>query len=448
MNINNLLSRFGLSAGTINIFNNLAWAVLGKVVNLLSGLVVGIIIARYLGPKQYGLMNYVIGYVFLFQILSTFGLDNIEAREEARRPHDKDKIIGSALAIRLLFGFIAVALSVSTSFYLEADTYVTLLVLLYSSTVLFSANQVIRNYFFSIVQNEYVVKTEITTTVLGIFLKLFLLYIHADLPWFVFACAIDPLLVAIGYVIAYRSKVGDVSKWKFSYDEALYLCKEGLPLMLTSAAVIIYQRIDTVMIGQMVDQESVGYFSVASRFVEVLIYIPMILAQTIMPVLVKARKENEDEYRRRSQLFMNVSVWLSLICSGIMSLCAYPVIVLLFGESYLPAVVMLQVMSFKAASVALSNTAGAIIVTEGLQKWAILRDGLGCIVCILLNVWLLPIYGAIAACVTVIISNIVAGYIADALVPAYRHVFRMQTETLLVGWRDLRLSRVKNNLRR
>ena len=66
------------------IAQNLFWAVIGKVVTLASGLFVGIVIARYLGPEQYGLMNYVISYVFLFQTFAIFGLDAIEVREEAR----------------------------------------------------------------------------------------------------------------------------------------------------------------------------------------------------------------------------------------------------------------------------------------------------------------------------------------------------------------------------
>ena len=134
---------------------------------------------------------------------------------------------------------------------------------------------------------------------------------------------------------------------------------------------------------------------------------------------------------------MNISFWLSLIVSAIVSMLSYWLIRYTFGPAYLPAVAILQVMAFKAASVALSNTAGAMLVTEGLQHFAILRDGFGCIVCVILNYLLLPRYGIMGAAFVSIASNIAAGYLADAFVPAYRHLFVCQTKTLVFGWTEV-----------
>jgi O-antigen/teichoic acid export membrane protein len=186
----------------------------------------------------------------------------------------------------------------------------------------------------------------------------------------------------------------------------------------------------------MIDKSSVGFFSVAAKFTEVLIFLPMILAQTITPILVQARERSITEYQAKAQQFMNFSFWLSLFTSAFVSVIAYWLIRYTFGTAYLPAVALLQVMAFKAASVALSNTAGAMLVTEGLQRWAICRDGIGCVVCIVLNYLLLPRYGVIAAAFVSIASNIAAGYLADAFIPAYRHLFICQTKTLFFGWKD------------
>lgn len=428
---------FNLGSTRKTIASNVFWAMLSKITNLLSGLVVGIIVARYLGPEQYGLMNYVISYVFMFQTLSVFGLDNIEIREESKHQDLYNKIIGTSFVIRLITGSISIMLCIGTSLLMEADVTTTLLVAIYSSSIVFNSLIVIRNYFYSLVRNRYVAQAEITRTIICIGIKLLLLLLHAPLLWFIIATALDSLIVGIGFYTAYRHTIGRVSLWTFDAHYAVYLLRESLPLMLTSAAVIIYQRIDQVMIGRLIDKENVGYFSVASRFVEILIYIPMILSQTVSPLLTRARQNSAEEYIRKSQQFMNTSVWASLIASLLMSACAYWVVMLLFGQAYLPAVVILQIMSFKAVSVALSNTAGAMLVIEGLQKYAILRDGLGCIVCITLNLLLLPRYGVVAAGLVAIASNVAAGYLADALIPAYRHLFAMQTKALFTGYRDI-----------
>ena len=438
MGLSNYIARkLQLTKTKQTIVENIFWAVLGKMVQLLSGLLVGIIVARYLGPEKYGLMNYVISLVVLFQTFAIFGLDAIEVREEARGEKPIQTIIGTAFGLKVFFGMVFMVLVILTSLLMDADRYTTFLVAIYSFTIVLNSFSVIRNYFFAIVQNEYVVKTEITRTLISIGIKLLLLAIHANLTWFLVAYAFDGVLLASGFLIAYTKKVGSIRQWHFDAQYVRFLLKESFPLLLTSAAVIVYQRIDQVMIGQMIDKESVGYFSVASRFVEILIFIPMMLAQTITPVLVKARERNYEEYAAKAQTFMNLSVWLSFLASAIVAVTAHWVVKLTFGEAYMPAVIVLQIMAFKAASVALSNTAGAMLVTEGLQRYAIFRDSLGCVVCVVLNYLLLPRYGIIAAAFVAIASTVAAGYIADALIPAYRHLFIRQTRALLTGWQDL-----------
>ena len=434
--LSRLFQQLHLSKTKEAIVQNLFWAVLGKIVNLFGGLLVGIIVARYLGPEQYGLMNYVISYVFLFQTFALFGLDSIEIREEARGQKSYSTIIGTAFFLKLFFGCCCILVAITTSWLMEADSYTTLLIAIYSLVVVLNSLNVIRNYFTAIVQNEYVVKAEISRTLISIAIKLILLMLDANLTWFIVAYLFDFVLLGTGYVMAYRTKIGSLREWHFDMDYAKFLLKESFPLLLTNAAVIIYQRIDQVMIGNMIDKSSVGFFSVAAKFTEVLIFLPMILAQTITPILVQARERSITEYQAKAQQFMNFSFWLSLFASAFVSVIAYWLIRYTFGTAYLPAVAVLQVMAFKAASVALSNTAGAMLVTEGLQRWAICRDGIGCVVCIVLNYLLLPRYGVIAAAFVSIASNIAAGYLADAFIPAYRHLFICQTKTLFFGWKD------------
>lgn len=419
------------------IVRNLIWAVIGKIVTLFGSFFVGIIVARYLGPEQYGLMNYVISYVALFQILAIFGLDSIEIREESKHEQRFTTIIGTAFCLKVVFAIITMALVIVTSFIQEVDGYVTLMVCLYSLSMIANSFSVIKNYFTAILQNEYIVKSEIARTVISITFKIALLLLHASLGWFILATTLDTFILAGGYITSYKSKIGSIKQWKFDIDEAKHLLCESYPLMFTSAAVMIYQRIDQVMIGQMIDKEAVGFFSVASRFVDFLIYIPFILADTITPVLVKIREESENRYIERAQRFMNVTFWLSVIAACITSAVSYWLVLYLFSEAYIPSVPILQILAFKAAAVALSTTAGKLIIIEGKQKYAIFRDCFGCFVCVALNLYFLPIYGTIAAAIIAIISNIVAGYISDLFIPPYRKIFMMQTKTIFTGWTDL-----------
>ena len=435
--LQSLRQKWKLSKTKEAIVINLLWSFSGKVIALLGSLLVGIIVARYLGPSKYGLMSYIISYVMLFQAFAYLGLDSIEIREESRGSEPYQKIIGTAFGLKICAAIVFFIFVIGTALYMENDGYTIKLVGIYALTIVMNSFSVVRNYFTAIVQNEYVVKAEISRTVIGVFIKILLLLVHATLIWFVVAAMFDAVLLASGYYMAYRSKIGHLREWCFDHKYALFMLKESIPLMISGAALILYQYIDQVMIGNMIDKESVAYFSVANKFVEILIYIPMVLSQTIMPVLVSIREKSEEDYIRKGQLFMNISIWFSLLLSVVTSLMAYWIISLTFGQAYLPAIAVLQVLSFKTASLALSNTAGTMIVAEGMQRYTAVRDTMGCVVCICLNYVLLPRYGIMAAAWIAILSNVVAGYLSDIIIPSYRDIFMRQTKALLFGWKSI-----------
>ena len=359
-----LLKKFTqrLSDNRKKIFFNIFWAVTGKIVNMAGALFVGILVARYLGPSQYGLMNYVISYVTLFTVISNFGLDDIEIRELSKCPDNKNVILGTSFRLRLFFATLAFLMILITLYFYKTDIFTTYMILGYSLVLYTGCFNIIRNYFTSIVKNEYVVKSEIIRTVVGAGIKVLLLWIKAPLEWFIMAVIFDTILVAGGYLISYRKLVGKISEWKYDKKNSIYFIKESFPLVLSGAAVIVYQRIDQVMIGNMVDKESVGYFATAGKFLDLILFIPMVLTQTITPLLVRVKEKNEIEYEEKKKQFVSIIVWIAILLSVFISLIAYWLIYYTYGLRYLLAVPILQIMEFKKICMALSSYFGQIII--------------------------------------------------------------------------------------
>lgn len=425
-----------LSDSRKNIIKNLFWAILGKVVNVLGALFVGILVARYLGPSQYGLMNYVISYVTIFMVLSAFGLDNIEIRELSRKKGRENEILGTTFTLRIIFSLITLLLEIVTLIIYKADSYTTLLIIIYSISIFMSSFNVIRNYFTSIVQNEFIVKTEISRTVIGALIKIILLWHKAPLILFIIAAGFDTILVASGYVIGYR-KVGTIMEWRYNKSLVPFLLKESFPLLLSGAAIIIYQKIDQVMIGNMLDNKSVGFFATAGKFVDVVLYIPMVLAQTLTPLLVRVKETDLISYNIKKQQFLDIILWVSIILSLLTSLLAYYIIKFTFGSYYLAAVPILQIMVWKTVGMALSVSSGQLMIMEHIQKMSVIRNIVGCALCVILNYLLIPVLGIIGSAWVTIITVIVSGYIVNAFIPAYREIFKSQCKSVLWGWKSL-----------
>lgn len=427
----------GLSDNKKKVFANIFWAMTGKIVNMAGALLVGILVARYLGPSQYGLMNYVISYVALFTIISNFGLDDIEIRELSRQPEKKDFILGTCIRIRFCFALLAFLLIVVTLFIFKTDVFTTIMILVYALTLFTGCFNIIRNYFTSIVKNEYVVKSEISRTIIGACIKIVLLWIKAPLEFFIVATMFDTVLVASGYCISYKRTVGKMSNWRYDSSIVPFYIREAFPLVLSGAAVIIYQRIDQVMIGNMIDKESVGYFATAGKFLDLILFLPMVLTQTITPLLVKAKERDREEYESKKQQFVSIVVWVAILLSVFVSLFAYWLIHFTYGDKYLLAVPILQIMAFKTVGMALSSSSGQIIIMERIQKWAFIRNIIGCLICVGFNLLLIPRYGVIGSAWVTILTVTFTGCFANIFIPQYHKIMKIQLKALFLGWKEL-----------
>lgn len=433
--VDKILAKTSLSLNKSKVVKNVYWAAIGKVVHVICGLLVGVMLARYLGPEEFGVMNYVVSYVTLFTVFATFGLDGIEIRELSKSNATKDRILGTALILRLCFATATILLILITLWKFESDKYTCAMVVIYSLSLILSSLNVIRNYFTSIILNEYVVKTEITRILVGSLIKVVLLINHCSLTWFIIASTFDFLLVGSGYIYSYRKKVGSIFEWRFDASLAMMLIHNSFPLLLSGAAVIVYQRINAVMIRNMLDNSSVGVFSVAAKITELGVFIPIVIAQTVTPLLVKAHQEDEVRYKAKCKQFMDIMVWSSIAISLAMSIFAAPAIRILYGDAYISAIPVLQIMAWKTVFIGLTSASAQLIIIQGLQQYAVFRNLVGCCVSIGLNYILIPLWGTAGSAVALVVSIAFAGYFSHFAIRPYWHLVPIQTSALFLGWR-------------
>lgn len=437
MPIDRIINKLHISPTKAKILTNVLWAITGKIVTLLSTLVVGIFVARYLGPEQYGLMNYIISVVALFTVFATFGTTEIIIRELAKKDQPKDVILGSAFVVRLALAVVCLIAIGVYLFFSDETAETAIMIFIYASSIVFSCFDVIRFYFTSIVENEYVVKSEIFRTILGALIKTVLLLCHAPLVAFVAALAFDFVLLSSGYILSYRRKVGSIRKWRVDKAVIKTMLSTSFPLLLSSADMIIYQRIDQVMIGKMLDNEQLGYFSTAASFIGIATFIPSIMVQTVSPILIRKKKESEELYKTQSQKLMNITTWSTLLVSCFMSGFSYYIIRYTYGVEYLAAVTAMQILSFKAVGVALTVMGGQLIVIENIHQIAFIRNIMSCFVCVICNYLFIPRWGIIGSAWATIITVMFTGGFSNIFIPRYHHIFKMQCKALLCGWKDL-----------
>ena len=191
------------------------------------------------------------------------------------------------------------------------------------------------------------------------------------------------------------------------------------------------------MIGNMLDKAEVGYFATAGKFVDLIVFLPTVLVQTVTPMLIRAKENHPETYEAKKKTFVSVTTWTAIIMSLIVSLLAYWLIMYTYGEKYSPAIPVLQIMAFKAVGMALSASGGQIIIMERMQKWAFIRNVLGCVLCVALNYLLIPKYGIIGSASVTIVTVMFTGCFANVFIPCYHKVMKIQLYAIFMGWKEL-----------
>ncbi|TLD42264.1 MAG: Membrane protein [Candidatus Jettenia ecosi] len=388
-----------------NILANTGWLFIDKILRMGVGLFVGVWIARYLGPEQFGLYSYVIAFVSLFGAFATLGLDGIVVRDIVRYPSCKNEILGTAFILKLIGGIVTFLLIIGTIFFLHHhDDLIHWLAGIIAFGMIFQAFDTIDFWFQSQVQSKYTVYAKNAAFLLIALLKVVLIFIRAPLIAFAFAGLAEIILGAIGLTIAYKLHGYTPKTWWGNFSWAKKLLSDSWPLVLSGATIAIYMRIDQIMLGNMVGNEAVGTYSAAVRISELWYFIPTAIASSIYPTLIRAYHESEENFYHKLKIVMGYFFWGALLLSVIIASFSQGIIHVLFGDGYAEAAKILSIHIYSSIIVSMSIVFSQKYVIDGTVRVSLIGTIVGAISNIVLNLWFIKIYGPAGAAIATVIS--------------------------------------------
>ena len=415
---------------------NTGWLFGDKILRMGVGLLVGVWIARYLGPEQFGLMNYAMAIVALFGAVASLGLNGIVVRDLVQQPDGVNTTLGTAFLLQFIGGLAAFCLAViAISFARPDDDLSKMMVAVLSFVMVFKSTEVVKYWFESQVRSKYVVWVENTVFLILAVVKMGLILAQASLMAFVWAAFAEGLLVATGMLGVYAWRGGVLSVWRVRYSRAKILLKDSWPLILSGLAIMVYMRIDQIMLGQMLGDKAVGIYTAAVRISEVWYFIPMAIVASVFPSIIVAKKQSEALYYQRLQKLYDLMVLLALAVAIPMTFLSDWLVVLLFGNDYVEAGSVLALHIWTGVFVFIGLASGSWYLAENLQMLAFNRTFLGAIVNILANLLLIPKYGIVGAAIGTVLSQIAAAYLFDFFHPKTRNTFWMKTKSFVSFYR-------------
>ncbi|MDH6099437.1 flippase [Anabaenopsis sp. FSS-46] len=424
-----LVRKFGSEKSAI--IQNIAWLFFDRILRMGVGLFVGVWVARYLGVQQFGIFNYATAFVSLFNPLTTLGLDALVIRSIVREPELKDEILGTTFWLKLAGAIVCLLLTVGSIFVLRQDDQLTVgLVAILATAGILRAFDGIDFWFQSQVQSKYTVVARNTAFIIIALVKVVLIKMQAPLVAFAWATLGEVALGTAGLIIAYRFK-GYSILWRWSLSLAKTLLTESWPLILSGLTIMIYMRIDQIMLGQMVGDEAVGLYSAATRISEVWYFIPTAISSSVAPSIYAAKQVSEDLYYQRIKKLIRLLVMISLVVAVPMSFLSTTIMTLLFGNGYAAAGSILGIHIWAAVFVFMGVASNSWFIAEGLTQLAFRRTLMGAVVNVILNWLLIPAYAGVGAAVATVISQAIASFFSNATHAKTRKIFKVQIKCFL-----------------
>jgi O-antigen/teichoic acid export membrane protein len=191
-------------------------------------------------------------------------------------------------------------------------------------------------------------------------------------------------------------------------------------------------KVDQIMIKEMISVEAVGQYAAAVKISEAWYFIPMVIASSLFPAIIDAKKQSEALYYARLQKLYDLMVWMAIAIALPMTFLSDWVVNLLYGEQYNQAGSVLMIHIWTGVFVFLGVASGKWFTTENLQMLAFRRTFYGMVMNVVLNFILIPKYGAQGAAVATLISQIIAAYLSDLLNDKTKKMFIMKTKSFLM----------------
>lgn len=410
---------------------NSGWLLLDRLVRAMIGLLVGAWVARHLGPAHFGTLAYVLAYVALFQPFANLSADAIVVRNVSQAPNSAAEVLGAALALRLTFGFVCWFLAIAGAAMIgDEDSNLMLLTAVVGGTLLFQAADVVDLWFQSQTQSRRTVVAKLVAYAISAGAKVALILADAPLLAFAVVTALEGLLSAIAMIVAYRSfRTGH--SWAVTREAVGAILSECWPFMLSGFAIMVYTRIDQIMIRELLSAEDLGIYAAVLPLSQFWQVIPLTIATSIGPFIAKQRLTDEAAFRRSMTLIFRAAFYLGVLSAVATYAASGWLVQQLFGVAYAGAVLILDLHAISNIFCFLGIAHGLWLVNERRFTVRLYGTVLAGVATVGMNALLLPRIGLPGACMATIAAQAIAAFFINAFLD--RRGFRLQIAAITFG---------------
>ncbi len=400
------------------VFNNAKWIIVCRIIQSVLQLVVGMLSARYLGPSNYGLVNYAASIAAFAMPIMKLGFDATLVYELVKSPNQEGKIMGTSMGMNIFSSFLSIAGISLFAFAANPNDKQTLIVcVVYSLSVFFAALEMIRYWFQYKLLSKYSSVVMLISYVIVSAYKIFLLVTEKNVVWFALSHSVEYGVIAIILIFIYFKKGG--SKLSFSLSLAKEMFVKSKYYIFASIMVVVFQNIDKIMLTDLAGTTANGYYSAAVTCTGITQFVFTAIIDSFRPQILQLKKTDNNAFEASMSSLYSIIIYLSLIQSIGFTVFAKLIVLVMYGEDFMPTVQILQILIWNFTFSIMGSVRNVWILAEDKQKYLWRINLAGALFSIALNAILIPWIGAIgaaiASCLTQFLTNFVIGFIVPSL---------------------------------
>lgn len=393
--------------------SNTGWIILRNVVTMVLNTIIGALSARYLGTRNYGILNYSISYISIFSVIAKFGLTSVVTYELVTRRKDNGKIIGTTLLLRAIFSTLSVIGVALTVYIVENgdEQYITIS-FLQSLVFIFDIYEVFTWWYSSNLKSKKSEIALIISLIITSIWRVFLLVSGKPIEWFAANTTINSLFaLAILCFMFFRDK--SQPPLSVSFEEAKLLTSKSYHFVLASFATMIFSSCDKIMLRFFCDEAAVGIYAAAVSIACMWEFVPNSLITSSSKLLYE--KKNDDDFAKGIQKLMMLITGMSIVVAIIFVLFGWLAVDILYGKDYSGAILPLGILIWSTGFSVQGNVRGKWMIAKNLQRYTKYYMIIGAVSNILLNALLIPKFGPVGAAIATLLSQIIVSIFAPAI---------------------------------
>ena len=375
-------------------------------------LAVALFVLRLLGPSGNGQYALAVIVWFYAKTISDFGLGLYTTREISKNPQTAGLLTGGTALFRLLALGIAAVPAASylglrlTAGSLDANVVVAAGILL-TTIIPGSLSEAINAAINGVERMELAAGINAAVSIFRGPLAVLAAASTLGIVGIAIVALASSLVSAAAFSVVYRRLDLPTMSFRLARLDVRLYARESAPLLVNSLLVSLFFRFDVFIIEAFKGAEEIGLYDAAFKPINLLTIIPAYATLAVFPLLSR-RADDLVNLRRASDMTGYLLVTLAWIIVVVTFALATPMIRLLAGNGFLPdSALLLRILIFFAPLSFLNGVFQYVLIARGQQRQIVPAFAAAVIFNVAGNLLLAPLYGAIAAAVLTVATEVV-----------------------------------------